>query len=47
MIDNIEKAIMLACKLENCSVNEYTVFADGPDEFNRFFIIGLLNLLKT
>jgi hypothetical protein len=37
MIDNIEKAILQACKIEHCSVNEYTVFADGPDENNRFF----------
>lgn len=37
MIDNIEKAIMKACQIEHCSVNEYTVFADGPDQYNRFF----------
>lgn len=37
MIDNIEKAILQACKIEHCSVNEYTVFADGPDDNNRFF----------
>jgi|CZCB01.1.fsa_nt_gi hypothetical protein len=46
MIDNIEKAIMLACKLENCSVNEYTVFADGPDEFNRFFHHWIIEFAK-
>ncbi|HOK21877.1 MAG TPA: GH3 auxin-responsive promoter family protein, partial [Bacteroidales bacterium] len=37
MIDNIERAILQACKIEHCSVNEYTVFADGPDDNNRFF----------
>ena len=40
MIDNIEKAIMKACQIEHCSVNEYTVFADDQTNTIVSFIIG-------